>query len=138
MESQKVKDYMTKQPVTFTADMSLSVALEKVIHSDHLGGPVVDERKNVIGFLSEQDLLDKLVKVSYYCQDSYVVKDCMSTDVLSVVSNMSIIELAEKMKVGKPKVYPVIDEGKLVGLITRRSVLKAVDASLRACFGHQV
>ncbi len=138
MQSQKVRDYMTKQPVTFTADMSLSAALEKVIKSEFLGGPVLDERRKVIGFLSEQDLLDKLVKVSYYCQDSYQVKDCMTTEVLSVDSDMPIIELAEKMIIGKPKAYPVIDEGKLVGLITRRAVLQAVDQSLRSCFEHQV
>lgn len=138
MESQKVKDYMTKQPITFSPQMSLSAALEKVIHSEHLGGPVIDERKRVIGFLSEQDLLDKLVKVSYYCQDSYVVRDCMSTQVLSVESNMPIIDLALQMTVNKPKVYPVIDEGKLVGLITRRTVLTAIDKSLKKCFQHPI
>jgi CBS domain-containing protein len=138
MESQKVKDYMAKQPITFTPEMSLSAALEKVIHSEHLGGPVIDEQKRVIGFLSEQDLLDKLVKVSYYCQDSYVVRDCMSTQVLSVESNMPIIDLALQMTVNRPKVYPVIDEGQLVGLITRRTVLIAIDSSLKNCFQHPV
>ncbi len=138
MESQKVKDYMIKQPVTFTADMSLSAALEKVIHSEFIGGPVVDEQRMVVGFLSEYDLLDKLVKVSYYCQDSYQVKDCMTTNVVAVESDTPIIEVAEKMTAGRHKAYPVIDEGKLVGLITRRVVLKAVDESLLNCFGHQV
>ncbi|MGX9418949.1 CBS domain-containing protein [Vibrio sp. RC27] len=138
MESQKVKDYMTKQPVTFTPDMSLATALEKVIGSEQFGGPVIDDCKQVIGFLSEQDLIDKLVKVSYYCQDSYVVGDCMSTEVLSVDSNMPIIELASRMTIGKPKVYPVIDDGKLVGLITRRAALVAIDNSLKNCFKHPV
>jgi len=138
MESQKIKDYMTKQPITFTSTMSLSKALEKVIGSEHLGGPVLDDDKRVIGFLSEQDLLDKLVKVSYNCQDSYVVGDCMSKEVLSVDSNMPIIELASQMTVGKPKVYPVIDNGKLVGLITRRAALVAIDSSLKNSFKNQV
>jgi CBS domain-containing protein len=127
---------MTKQPITFSPEMSLSAALEKVINSEHFGGPVLDDQNRVIGFLSEQDLLDKLIKVSYYCQDSYVVRDCMSTQVLSVESNLPIVDLASQMTVGKPKVYPVIDDGKLVGLITRRAALIAIDRSLKNCFQH--
>ncbi|NVC93012.1 CBS domain-containing protein [Vibrio natriegens] len=139
MRSLKVKDYMTLQAVTFTKDMSLSAALNKVIKSVTLGGPVIDENKKVVGFLSEQDLLDKLVKASYHCQDTNTVQECMHQDVLSVSPEMSIIELADMMKVGKPKVYPVVDDkGKLVGIITRRDVLIALGATLNECFMHPV
>ena len=138
MDSLKVKDYMTVKAVTFTPDMPLSAALDKVIRSDHLGGPVIDDKERVLGFLSEQDLLDKLVKVSYFCQDTHIVSDCMYKEVLSVSPEMSIIELADMMKVGKPKVYPVIDNGKLVGIITRRDVLRAIGKNLANCFKHQV
>ncbi|WMN88106.1 CBS domain-containing protein [Vibrio parahaemolyticus] len=139
MRSLKVKDYMTLQAVTFTKDMSLSAALNKVIKSVTLGGPVIDENKHVVGFLSEQDLLDKLVKASYHCQDTHTVQECMHQDVLSVSPEMSIIELADMMKVGKPKVYPVVDDkGKLVGIITRRDVLRALGVTLNECFMHPV
>ena len=138
MESLKVKDYMTLQAVTFTPEMSLSAALQKVLNSRYLGGPVVNERKEVIGFLSGQDLLDKLIKVSYYCQDTHIVSDCMHSEVLSVTSETSIIQLAEMMQVGKPKVYPVIDDGKLVGIITRRDVLTAIGKNIDDCFKHPV
>lgn len=138
MDSLKVRDYMTVKAVTFKPDMSLTAALDRVINSNHLGGPVIDDKEHVIGFLSEQDLLEKLINVSYYCQDTHIVSDCMHKEVLSVSPEMSIIELAEMMKVGKPKVYPVIDEGKLVGIITRRDVLQAIGKNLTACFKHPV
>ncbi|MBA5762001.1 CBS domain-containing protein [Vibrio sp. 404] len=138
MESLKVKDYMTLQAVTFKPEMSLSAALGKVMGSDYLGGPVINENKEVIGFLSGQDLLDKLIKVSYFCQDTHIVSDCMSTEVLSVSSDMSVIELAEMMQIGKPKVYPVIDSGKLVGIITRKDVLRAIAKNIDECFKHPV
>ncbi|MCG9576490.1 CBS domain-containing protein [Vibrio europaeus] len=138
MESLKVKDYMTLQAVTFTPEMSLSAALDKVMNSKYLGGPVLNDKKEVIGFLSGQDLLDKLIKVSYYCQDTHIVSDCMHPEVLSVTSETSIIELAEMMKVGRPKVYPVIDSGKLVGIITRRDVLRAIGKNIEDCFKHPV
>ncbi len=138
MHSIKVKDYMTLQAVTFTPDMPLTAALDKVMQSVTLGGPVLDDNKKVIGFLSEQDLLDKLVNASYYCQDNHTVGDCMHSDVLSVSPETSIIELADMMKVGKPKMYPVIDGHTLVGVITRRDVLRAIGKNLDDCFQHPV
>jgi CBS domain-containing protein len=63
----------------------------------------------------------------------------MHQDVLSVSPEMSIIELADMMKVGKPKVYPVVDDkGKLVGIITRSDVLRALGVTLNECFMHPV
>ncbi|HCM0853198.1 TPA: CBS domain-containing protein [Vibrio parahaemolyticus] len=139
MHSLKVKDYMTLQAVTFTKDMSLTAALNKVMQSVTLGGPVIDENEKVVGFLSEQYLLDKLVKASYHCQDTHTVQECMHEDVLSVSPEMSVIELADMMKVGKPKMYPVVDDrGKLVGIITRRDVLRAIGMTLNECFKHPV
>ncbi|MGR5067118.1 MULTISPECIES: CBS domain-containing protein [Vibrio] len=139
MHSLKVKDYMTLQAVSFTAGMSLTAALNKVMQSVTLGGPVIDEHEKVIGFLSEQDLLDELIKTSYHCQDTHTVQECMHKDVLSVSPEMSIIELADMMKVGKPKMYPVVDDTeKLVGMITRRDVLRAIGKSLDECFQHPV
>mgnify|MGYP001432794992 FL=1 len=138
MEALKVKDFMDQRAVRFTPDMSLSAALDKVMTSGHLGGPVVNESGEVIGFLSEQDLLEKLVSVSYYCQDTHIVSDCMYKEVLSVSPEMGIIELAALMKVGKPKVYPVVEDNKLLGIITRRDVLKAIGQSLNDCFKRPV
>ena len=138
MESLKVRDYMTLQAVTFKPEMSLSAALNKVMDSDYLGGPVINDEKQVIGFLSGQDLLDKLIKVSYFCQETHIVGDCMSAEVLSVSPDMSIIDLAQMMQIGRPKVYPVLDNGKLVGIITRKDVLRAIAKSIDACFKHPV
>ncbi|MDW6003486.1 CBS domain-containing protein [Vibrio mangrovi] len=138
MESLKVRHYMTQHPVTFKADMPLSAALERVIQfNDFFSGPVVDDCGKVIGFLSEQDLLDKLVKVSYYCQDSHTVGDCMTRDVDTVGPELPIIELADYMRDGR-STYPVVDDDRLVGVINRRAVLKAIEKNLQSCFKHQV
>lgn len=50
MKSLKVKDYMTLQAVTFTVDMSLSAALDKVMKSLVMGGPVINEKKKSSAF----------------------------------------------------------------------------------------
>ena len=42
------------------------------------------------------------------------------------------------MTADKPKIYPVVDGGKLVGIITRRNVLQAISESIGQCFQHPV
>ncbi|MEH6530748.1 MAG: CBS domain-containing protein [Photobacterium frigidiphilum] len=138
MESLKVKDYMNSRPVTFDKHMSLSVALDKLLTAKQIGGPVIDEQKRVVGFLSEQDMIHKLLKVGYHCQDTDNVDDCMRPDVLTVSPEDSIIELAEVMSGQKPKIYPVVNNGLLVGVITRRDVLTAISTQIGECFKHPV
>jgi len=138
MESLKVKDYMNRRPVTFDKHMSLSVALDKLLTAKQIGGPVIDDQKRVVGFLSEQDMIHKLLKVGYHCQDTHNVDDCMRPDVLTVSPEDSIIELAEIMSGQKPKIYPVVNNGLLVGVITRRDVLTAISTQIGACFKHPV
>lgn len=138
MESLKVKDYMNSRPVTFDKHMSLSVALDKLLTAKQIGGPVIDEQKRVVGFLSEQDMIHKLLKVGYHCQDTDNVNDCMRPDVLTVSPEDSIIELAEVMSGQKPKIYPVVNNGLLVGVITRRDVLTAISTQIGECFKHPV
>ncbi|KAE8178137.1 CBS domain-containing protein [Photobacterium carnosum] len=136
MESLKVKDYMNVRPVTFTESLSLSAALDKLLTAKQIGGPVINEHKQVVGFISEQDMIHKLLKVGYHCQDSHTVSECMQTDVLTVSGEDTIIVLAETMTGQKPKIYPVVDDGRLVGVITRRDVLTAISNQIGACFKH--
>ena len=138
MDSVKVKAYMSAHPVTFTEKMSLTAALEKLIASNHTGGPVIDEHEKVIGFISEQDMIQAMLKVSYYCHDTYNVADCMKSDVLTVSPEDTIIAVAEQMIELKPKLYPVTIEDKLVGVISRRDVLRAISNAINDCFKHPV
>ncbi len=129
---------MSARPLYLTADMSLAAALDQFITSQHIGGPVVNEQKEVIGFISEQDLIKSLLGVSYHCQDTHVVSDVMRKEVLTVTPEDTIIDLAQNMTENKPKIYPVVENGKLVGIITRRNVLQAISESIGHCFKHPV
>ncbi len=139
MESIKVSDYIDTRPVTFKPSSSLSVALEKLLKSHQTGGPVIDDTNHVVGFLSEQDMIHKLLKVGYHCQESHSVEDCMHKQVEVVRGDDSIIRLAEIMLPGKPKVYPVVDdEERLIGVISRHDILRAIAAQIDDCFLHPV
>lgn len=133
MESLKVSDYMNPRPVTFSRDMTVALAVERLLQAHQTGGPVINEHRKLVGFLSEQDCLTKMLESSYYREQVARVAEIMRTEVLSIKPYMSIIELAQQMLHEKPKVYPVVDDdGYLLGSITRSQVLHAMDIQLHA------
>jgi len=134
MESVKVAQFMNKRPVTFKPDLPLAKAVEKLLNSKQTGGPVIDEHGILVGFISEQDCIRLMLETIYHCEDIGIVKDVMRTNVLAVSPDDSILELAQQMMREKPKLYPVVEHERVVGVITRRDVLKALASQLGACF----
>jgi len=127
MEVLQVKQFMTGKVLSFTKDMILEAAVDKLLTSDLLGGPVIDQQGQVIGWLSEQDCLAKIIEGNYYSEHAALVEDVMSDTPLSVSSHMSIVDIAQKLLHDKPKMYPVIDEdNQYIGLITRKAILAAM------------
>ncbi|WP_028767166.1 CBS domain-containing protein [Shewanella fidelis] len=134
MDSINVQEHMDRQPVLLTPTMSLATAVEKLLDNKKLGAPVVETDGQLVGFLSQQDCLAVMLKSSYHCDLTAIVKDCMRTDVLSVTPDASVLHLAEQMLGAKPKVYPVVQDGKVVGTINRTNVLAAINTYMQQCY----
>ena len=133
MQSINVNEYMNHYPVTFTENMAVEEASLRFLKTKQIGGPVIDDNGKLIGFISESDVLAKMLETIYYNEHVADVSDIMRKDVLSVKPYDSVIELGQKMLKNKPKVYPVIDDdGNLLGTICRNDVLHAIDRHLRA------
>lgn len=133
MESLKVVNYMNRRPVKLTPEMPVAEAVESLLLSKQTGGPVVNKQGELVGFLSEQDCLSRMITSSYYREQVCRVEEIMRSEVLTVKEYDSILALAERMLKEKPKVYPVVDDdGILVGAINRSEVLNAIDVQLRS------
>lgn len=131
MESLKLKDYTNQRPVTFTEEMPVAEAVERLLSSKQTGGPVLSQTGQLVGFLSEQDCLSQMIESSYYREQVARVKDIMKFPVLTVNGNDSVLALAQRMIAERPKVYPVVgDAGELLGTINRTDVLNAIDVQL--------
>lgn len=126
MESLQVKEYMNYYPVTFTEKMSVEEASLRFLKTKQIGGPVIDVKNKLVGFVSEGDVLKKMIDTLYFEENVAFIEDIMRQDVLSVKPYDSIIELGQSMLQHKPKVYPVVDDsGQLLGTICRNEVLQA-------------
>ncbi|MGC3872642.1 CBS domain-containing protein [Halomonas sp. GXIMD04776] len=94
------------------------------------GAPVVDDHDHLIGFISEQDVMGKLLDSAYHGGQPALVRELMRDEVLTVTPDKGIVDLAQEMLGNKPKIYPVVDEQRLMGIVTRRDILSAI-ASMR-------
>lgn len=96
----------------------------KALLENHISGlPVVDAERRLLGFVSEQDCIHALLVSNYHCEGDPIVDDVMFREPLSISADLAIVDLAQKLGSGKPKVYPVVENGKLIGVVTRTAVL---------------
>ena len=134
MENLQILHCMSGKSVFFKKEMPIETAVSKLLASKEIGGPVLDDRGHVIGWLSEQDCLAKMLEASYYCELVALVEDVMVNTPITVKATMSIIDLAQLMLSAKPKIYPVVDENnKFIGLIARKDVLAGMSKQLNIC-----
>ena len=128
-KSIKVKDYMAAQLVTFYPGTDILEAIQTLLEYRISGATVVDNLGNIVGILSEKDCLAVALQTSYHGQRDSTVEHFMSQDVKTVHANTSLVEVARLFLDTNHRRYPVVnDEGRLIGQISRRDVLKALQA----------
>lgn len=121
-----VADCMTPARVTIPVNATVTEAVQILLKHRILGSAVVDDKRNLVGYVSEQDCLKHLLADSYYRQDSAQVSDVMRHDVLTVTGDKSVVDLAQMMTGDKPKKYPVVEHRRVIGEITRTEVVQAL------------
>lgn len=129
----QVRDHMQRLTHTLSPQLGLAEALDRLHQAGLSGLPVLDERQQLIGFLSEQDCIPSLLTGSYHCDSRTRVEDLMSHTPLSVAPDDSILDLARQMTGSKPKIYPVLQQGKVIGIISRPLVLQALNRQMKSC-----
>ena len=134
MQEMTVRALMAKHPMAIKTGTELTEVVDALLQHKFTGLPVVDSQNKVVGFVSEQDCLRKLLISSYHCEGALVVEDFMHDQPLTVKEDDSAVSVAELMVTEKPKIYPVVDaQGILTGLLTREQVLRALKDSRRGC-----
>lgn len=127
-----VRDCMSRKVFSFDLSDNIAHAVSQLLEHRITGAPVLDAEHNVIGFVSEQDCIKEMLNTAFYCDLTATVGDVMQRDVLSVEPDLPIAQLAEQLTIAKPRVYPVVEAGRLVGIISRSDVLQALyDANVR-------
>lgn len=123
MSALRVSDVMSNHIAPIRCGTPLADVV-RVLLENHISGlPVVDENRHLLGFVSEQDCIHALLVSNYHCEGDPIVDDVMFREPLSISPGTAIVDLAQKLGSGKPKVYPVVEHQKLIGIVTRTAVL---------------
>lgn len=126
-ETLKVKEFMNRSKTVFSPDMDVLRAIHLLIEQKISGAPVVDQHNNLVGFLSEKDCMQVALDAGYHGDNGGRVEEFMATKVKTVDVNSPITEVAEIFLHSPYRRYPVVEGNRLVGAISRRDILKALE-----------
>ena len=142
----EVSDVMTRAPVTTSPDASLEAAANLMVRMRVSGLPVVDPQGAVVGILTEGDLLRRVelgtaghrpgwlssflapgrAAHEYVRTHGRKVSEIMTTDVVSTSSDAPLSEVVALMEAQQVKRLPVVQEGHLIGIVSRADLLRAL------------
>jgi len=128
LKSIKVSDYMAASLITFRPEMEMRAAISLLVEKRISGAPVVDDRGNLVGVLSEQDCMKVALTAGYHEDMGGHVQDYMSKKVITMEYDTSILKLAQTFIDTPYRRFPVMQNGRLVGQISRRDVLRALES----------
>lgn len=122
-----VKEYMSANVVTFSPSMDIHQAINQLIKKRISGAPVVDKTGNIVGMLSERDCMKIALTASYHGEAAGKVSDYMEPVPKTIEADASIVEVASMFLEEGYRRFPVMHDNRLVGQISRRDVLKALE-----------
>ena len=141
----KVRDLMTEEVVSVTPDTSLRAAASLLAERRISGMPVVNDSAEVVGVLSEADILVKaggsvarnrllgwLLDPDVGLEDKIranTVGEAMSAPAVTIAPQRSVHEAARLMVGEDVNRLPVVEAGTLVGILTRADVVRAFTRS---------
>lgn len=124
----QAKDFMTKKLIVFKPEIPLQDAIHILLKRKISGAPVVDGNNRLIGILSEGDCLKEVVRGKYNNSPEVMglVQDYMTSDPVTVSPNENIFDIAKLFLKLRLRRFPVLENGKLVGQISQRDVMAAI------------
>lgn len=114
------RDIMTGKVYTIRPEASAQEAAQLLDKHRISGLPVVDEGNDIIGIVTEADIISKVDR------EGLRVSEIMSTEIISVNEETPVSEIALLLAERKIKRVPVVQDGKLVGIVSRADIVHAV------------
>ena len=118
----KVVELMNKNVITCHPSEKLNIVLNKLELFKIAGMPVVDKGR-LVGIISQSDILKGLKTGDISVQS---VEDVMTANVITVPPTESAIVVAKLMVEKHINRIPIVDNDKVVGIVTRGDIIKAV------------
>ena len=127
-QSVTVEDFMARKLVTFHPGQPMFEVAKELMKHRISGGPVVNDDGELVGIVSEGDCLKEVVKGKYDNMPIFsgTVEEHMARNVITVTPELNIFEVARMFLQMRFRRFPVVKNGKLLGQISQKDVMKAV------------
>jgi len=122
-----VSDIMTSQLVIFSPEQSIHEVMRAFINHRISGGPVVDESGQLVGVISEADCMKEISDSRYFNLPilDKSVAHFMTDKVDTIDANTSVFDAAALFSKSSRRRYPVMDNKRLVGQVSRKDIVIA-------------
>jgi CBS domain-containing protein len=126
-EALTVSDYMSRNLITFKPEQTVEEVIQKLIQHKISGGPVVNDKNELVGIISEGDCIKQISDSRYYNMpfEHNKIEAHMVKNVETIDGNLNIFDAASKFLQSKRRRFPIVENGKLVGQISQKDILKA-------------
>lgn len=121
-----VADYMSRELITLRMDTEITRAMATLLHRRISGAPVLDNAGRLVGVLSRKDCLRAGLHAVYHQEPGGQVADYMAREVETLSPEIDIVRACEHFIASSYRRFPVMQEGRLVGQISRADVLRAL------------
>jgi predicted transcriptional regulator len=126
----KAKDIMTRKLIVLKTDDNIYQGLHALLSNQISGAPVVNEQGVFVGVFNEKSCMNVVVDDQYHGVSNTHVSDYMFQNVKTITPETSLIEIAMTFRNEPLRRLPVLVDDRLVGLVSRRDVLRAVESTL--------
>jgi len=117
----KAKEVMTTNIISVRDDEDIYAAIRVMDVNEITGLPVVNEKGKLVGVITEKDVLALL----YNMRDKPgVVREFMTAEVVSFDIETDLAEIAEALRTQNFRRVPILDNDRLVGIVSRRDVIR--------------
>ena len=128
MKTESITNYMATKLITFKPSTPIKEAMNIIVKKKISGAPVVDASGRLVGLLSEKDCLKAVLEGPYNQRPSMLgnVGEYMSTNVRTMHPDKSVMDVAIEFAHSQYKRFPVVENGRLLGQISRVDILTAI------------
>jgi len=128
----RVREIMTKSVLTALPSMTVGKAAELLAYRGFSAMPVVDAKGDLVGIISEADLIRNRFPAAYgdttptdpAPPPGRTVGEVMTCPVIGISHDADVAVLARAMVTGRRRCVPIVDGSRLVGVVTRRDVIR--------------
>ncbi len=122
-----IEKYMTTDLTTFKPGQDIYDVVRSLLKNKISGAPVVNDKYELVGVISEKDCLKVIVDCAYHNLPPGRVADYMTSLPQTIPSKTTVAEAAYKFLNSNYRRFPVVDpKGKLIGQLSRRDVLRSI------------